>query len=48
VYKYLKNKWISHELNNCVYKVENVTKAFYCIGTMTRNLWIHYTDCWIV
>ena len=21
---------------------------WYCIQTMTRHLWIHYTDCWIV
>jgi len=20
----------------------------YCMGTLTRHSWIHYTDCWIV
>jgi len=29
-----------------VWKKKNT--SMYCIGTLTRNSWIHYTDCWIV
>jgi len=26
----------------------NVLQSTYCIQTLTRHSWIHYTDCWIV
>jgi len=27
---------------------QNSWKISYCIQTLTRHLWIHYTDCWII
>jgi len=29
-------------------KVTCVFEPYYCIQTLTRHSWIHYTDCWIV
>jgi len=28
--------------------MHKLTTTWYCIRTLTRNSWIHYTDCWIV
>jgi len=24
------------------------TLVYYCVGTLSRHSWIHYTDCWIL
>jgi len=31
----------------CMYKLLYV-RPRYCMHTLTRHSWIHYTDCWIV